>query len=139
MRRNIEKARLDFADAGRIGRGLGFRQQAGALEIGGKDEIDQALRSARRLLVDAAEDATGAEARSPSDSGASSPKIIRNKVVFPAPLRPTKPTRAWSGRAAVALSNRSRGPSRNVTSLTWSMPACRPPGGFWQEGLFSTP
>ena len=46
------------------------------------------------------------------DSGASSPEIMRNRVVLPAPLRPTKPTRARSGSAAVASSKSNRGPSR---------------------------
>ena len=41
---------MNLADASRIGRGLGR-----AFEIGGKNEIDQVLRSARRLLLDTAE------------------------------------------------------------------------------------
>ena len=55
MRRNIDEARLNLADASRIGRGLGFGHQTRAFEIGGKNEIDQVLRSARRLLLDTAE------------------------------------------------------------------------------------
>jgi hypothetical protein len=55
MRRNIDEARLNLADASRIGRGLGFGHQTRAFEIGGKDEIDQVLRPARRLLLDTAE------------------------------------------------------------------------------------
>jgi hypothetical protein len=55
MRRNIDEARLNLADARRIGRRLGFGHQTRAFEIGGKDKIDQALRPARRLLLDTAE------------------------------------------------------------------------------------
>src|SRR4051794_15604128 len=46
---------------------------------------------------------------------------MRKSVVLPAPLRPTKPTRAFAGKATVALSNRSRGPSRYVRSFRWIM------------------
>jgi hypothetical protein len=46
---------LNLADARRIGRRLGFGHQTRAFEIGGKDKIDQALRPARRLLLDTAE------------------------------------------------------------------------------------
>jgi hypothetical protein len=55
MRRNIGEARLNLADAGRIGRGLGFGHQTRAFEFGGKDKIDQVLRPARGLLLDTAE------------------------------------------------------------------------------------
>ena len=46
------------------------------------------------------------------DSGWRSPAIIRNSVVLPVPLRPTKPVRAPVGIAADAWSNSMRGPSR---------------------------
>ena len=46
------------------------------------------------------------------DSGDSSPAIRRNNVVLPAPLRPTKPTRARAGNATVASSISSRSPRR---------------------------
>ena len=55
MRANINEVRLNFANARRIGRDLGFGHQARAFEIGGKDEIDQVLRPARRFLLDTAE------------------------------------------------------------------------------------
>src|SRR5271166_6994161 len=58
---------------------------------------------------------------------------MRKRVVLPAPLRPTKPMRALSGKAALALSNRIRGPSLSVTSLIWSIGACRPTSIALQE------
>ena len=54
MRRNIDETGLNFTNAGWIGRCLGLGQQLRAFKIGGKHEIDQALRAARRLLLDTA-------------------------------------------------------------------------------------
>ena len=45
-------------------------------------------------------------------SGSISPRINRNSVVLPAPLRPTSPTRAPVGSAAVAESISRRSPIR---------------------------
>jgi hypothetical protein len=131
MRRNIDKAHLNLADARGIGRGLGFGHQARAFEIGGKDEIDQVLRPAWCLLLDTAETRRTRERYSTR---------VRHELArdhfeqrrLPAPLRPTKPARALPGRAAVALSKRTRGPSLSVMSLMWSMRACRLPDWLWQ-------
>ena len=52
---DIDEAGLDVGDAMRIARRFRFREQGGALNIGGEHEIEQAGRAARRLLLDAAE------------------------------------------------------------------------------------
>ena len=47
---DIGEARLDFGDAVRVRRGLGFGEQGGALAVGRQHDVDQRLRRARRLL-----------------------------------------------------------------------------------------
>ena len=46
---------LDFGDAVRVGRGLGFREKARALAVRFEHEVDQRRRAARRLLLDLSE------------------------------------------------------------------------------------
>src|SRR5712691_9822784 len=57
----------------------------------------------------------------PPCSGASSPQMTRNNVVFPAPLRPARPTRAPSGIRAEAPSISSRPARRTDRSSITSM------------------
>ncbi len=52
---DIDETGLDFGDAQRIARLLGFGQEGGALAVGGEHEVDQAARAARRLLLDPAD------------------------------------------------------------------------------------
>ena len=73
--------------------------QRGALDVGLQHEIDQRLRPARRLLLDAADPRACAAIEIAPPSGEISPGISRNSVVLPAPLRPTSPTRAPVGSA----------------------------------------
>ena len=47
---DIGQPRVDLGDAVRIVRGLGLGKQPFALVVGGKHHLDQAFRSARRLL-----------------------------------------------------------------------------------------
>ena len=54
-------------------------------------------------------------------SDAISPEISRNKVVLPAPLRPTKPARTRPGSDTPARSNSRRSPKRKVRSVMASM------------------
>ena len=69
-------------------------------------------RAARRLLLDAAERASARRLEMAPPRARISPAIMRNSVVLPAPLRPTKPMRARSGSSDARRSNRRRGPSR---------------------------
>ena len=85
------------------------RQERGALGIGREHDVDQAARGrpappARRRPMRAR---LRHADRSPP-SGAISPAMARNSVVLPAPLRPTRPTRAPAGICAEAPSNRRR-------------------------------
>ena len=52
---DVDEAGLDFGDALRVGRGLRFGEERRALAVGREHEVDQAFRSARRLLLDAAD------------------------------------------------------------------------------------
>ena len=55
MRVDVDEPRLDLGDAFRIGRIFGFAEERGALGVGREHEVDQRLRAAGRLLLDAAE------------------------------------------------------------------------------------
>ena len=55
MRVDVGQANLDFRDPLRIGRVLGFGEQAGTLGVGRKHPIEQAVVAARRFLRDVAE------------------------------------------------------------------------------------
>ena len=83
----------------RCGIGGGFRllQQRGALDVGGEHEIDQLALAAGRLLLDAADPGAARNMNGPAFGGDLA-GIRRNSVVLPAPLRPTKPTRAAFGQ-----------------------------------------
>ena len=52
---DIDKTGLDFGDAQRIVRRLGLAEEGGALAVGVEHEVDQRLRAAGRLLLDAAD------------------------------------------------------------------------------------
>ena len=111
MRLDIDKARVDLGDALRIARGFRFGHQRVALDVGGEHEVDQAFRAGRRFLFDAAD----ACALGDTIVAALRRKLAaekRKSVVLPAPLRPTSPTCAPDGSAALALSIRRRSPSR---------------------------
>ena len=47
---DIGEPHLDLGDPVRIGRRLGFRQQGGALLVGGEHDLDQRLLGAGRFL-----------------------------------------------------------------------------------------
>ena len=72
---------------------LGLGEQRRALLVGGEHEVDQRLRAAGRLLLDAAEPRARGTLIEPLSAGFRR-AIRRNSVVLPAPLRPTRPTRA---------------------------------------------
>ena len=55
MRVDVDEAGLDFGDPMRIVRAVGFLEQRVALKIGLQHDIDQALRSVRRFLREAAD------------------------------------------------------------------------------------
>ena len=55
MRVDIDKPRMDFGDAMRIGGGLGFAKQRAALGIGREHEIDERRLAAGRFLRDLAD------------------------------------------------------------------------------------
>ncbi len=55
MSADIEEAGVNFGDAAGIGRDFRFGEERRALAVGREDEVDQAFRSARRLLLDAAD------------------------------------------------------------------------------------
>ena len=52
---DVDEPGLDVGDALGIARALGLGDQRRALGVGGEHEVDQRLRPARRLLLDAAE------------------------------------------------------------------------------------
>ena len=52
---DVDETGVDFGDALRVARGFRFGHQRRALRIGRKHEVDEALRSAGRFLLDAAE------------------------------------------------------------------------------------
>src|SRR5215510_2306386 len=52
-------------------------------------------------------------------SGASSPLIRRNSVVLPEPLGPTRPTRVFAWRNAVACANTTCGPKVFEIASIW--------------------
>ena len=86
--------------------------RARALDVGGEHEVEQGWsgRPAPPARHGRARICFGTEIV--PESGVRSPAIILNSVVLPVPLRPTKPIRARSGSAAVALSKSTRGPRR---------------------------
>jgi hypothetical protein len=111
VRADVDEARLDLGDA------LGI---AGALGL-----VDRAARSAsaastKSISVSSPPGASCSmlPSRAPLGakiepaSGESSPRMRRKRVVLPAPLRPTRPTRDPLGSAAVAPSIRRRSPRR---------------------------
>ena len=52
---DVDEAGLDFGDALRVARDLRFGDQRRALDVGCEHEVDEAFRSARRFLLDAAD------------------------------------------------------------------------------------
>ena len=50
MGADVGEPRLDFGDPVRVVRGLRFRQQARAFDVGGEHDVDQAFRAVGRLL-----------------------------------------------------------------------------------------
>ncbi len=52
---DVDEPRLDFGDPLGIAGALGLGDQRRALDVGREHEVDQGLRAARRLLLDAAE------------------------------------------------------------------------------------
>lgn len=92
---------MDFRDALRIVRSLGFGKEGGAFGVGGQHDVEQAFIGCRRFLIDAA-DAPSLAQRDRSGVGMKLPRISFRRVVFPEPLRPTKPVFQPSEMAALA-------------------------------------
>ena len=98
--------------AGRGSRRCGARRvavsasaiSARALGVGGEHGVDQAVARRRRLLRDAADPRAASAPRSRRRRARSSPRISRNSVVLPLPLRPTNPTLCPAGISAEASS-----------------------------------
>ena len=88
MRADVGEPRLDLGDAVRVVRGLGLGEKPRALGIGREHDLDQAVPGpfgascASRPMR-----ARDGIAIGPCSSG-SSPRIARNSVVLPVPLRP---------------------------------------------------
>ena len=75
--------------------------------------------------------ATVGPTRNEPESGASSPTIMRNSVVLPAPLGPMTPTMAAGGseNVSTSISSRSPYPFCNPSASTTTSPS-RGPGGI---------
>jgi hypothetical protein len=102
MRVNIGEPGLDLRDAVRVGRGFRFGEQ-------GCERSRSAARTksitgvcpAGASWATVPMRAPGCRLTDPS-SGVASPRISRNSVDLPVPLRPTSPMRVLAGRNSVA-------------------------------------
>ena len=126
MGADIGEPGLDFGDPVRLGGGLRLGQKLRALAVGREHDLEQAFGAVGRFLREPADAAARRSAAPAPCSGAISPAITRNKVVLPAPLRPTRPTRAPVGICAEAPSSRSRPATRTASSSMTSIDFGRP-------------